>query len=84
MPKALRDKPLKYRELRKKLRDFRGVVEKRKRGKGSERMFYHPNINGRPAFYPVKCHGEGDELSKEVVRAARQRFNISIEEFYSR
>jgi len=45
-------------------------------------MFYHPNINGKPAFYPVRCHGEGTELSKEIVRAARQRFNIPIEEFY--
>lgn len=82
MPKTSGDKPLKYRELRKKLHDLRGVQEKIKRGKGSERMFYHPNINGKPVFYPVKCHGEGDEISKPVVRAARQRFSISIEEFY--
>jgi len=82
MPKNPGDKPLKYRELRKKLRDLRGVQEIKKRAKGSERMFYHPNINGKPAFYPVKCHGEGTELSKEIVRAARQRFNIPIEEFY--
>ncbi|GAI08981.1 unnamed protein product [marine sediment metagenome] len=80
MPKNIGDRPLKYRELRKKLRDLRGVQEKK--GKGSERILYHPNINGKPAFYPVKCHGEGDELSKPVVRAARQRFNIPIEEFY--
>ena len=82
MPKKLGDKPLKYRELRKRLRDLRGVKEIKKRAKGSERMFYHPNINGKPVFYPVKCHGEGDEISKPLVRATRQRFNIPIEEFY--
>jgi len=66
MPKPSGDKPLKYRELRKKLRKF-GVQEFRKRGKGSERMLHHPNINGRPVWYPIKCHGEGDELSKHIV-----------------
>jgi len=81
MPKPSGDKPLKYRELRKKLREF-GVQEFRKRGKGSERMLHHPNINGRPVWYPIKCHGEGDELSKHIVRAARERFNIKLEEFY--
>lgn len=81
MPKPSGDKPLKYRELRKKLGKF-GVQEFRKRGKGSERMLHHPNINGRPVWYPMKCHGEGDELSKHIVRAARERFNIKLEEFY--
>jgi len=81
MPKPSGDKPLKYRELRKKLRKF-GVQEFRKRGKGSERMLHHPNINGRPVWYPIKCHGEGDELSRHIVRAARERFNIKLEEFY--
>jgi predicted RNA binding protein YcfA (HicA-like mRNA interferase family) len=81
MPKPSGDKPLKCRELCKKLRKF-GVQEFRKRGKGSERMLHHPNINGRPVWYPIKCHGEGDELSKHIVRAARERFNIKLEEFY--
>ena len=81
MPKPSGDKPLKYRELRKKLRKF-GVQEFRKRGKGSERMLHHPNINGRPVWYPIKCHGERDELSRYIVRAARERFNIKLEEFY--
>jgi len=38
-------------------------------------MLHHPNIDGRPVWYPIKCHGEGDELSKHIVRAARERFN---------
>lgn len=28
------------------------------RAKGSERMIYHPDVNGRPASHPVKYHGE--------------------------
>jgi len=81
VPNPSGDKPLKYREIKKKLKRF-GVIEDKKRGKGSERMLYHPNINGKPEWYPVKCHGEGDELSKHLVRAVRQRFNIKVEEFY--
>lgn len=81
MPDLSRDKPLTYRELWKKLNKF-GVQQFRKKGKGSHRGLYHPNINGRPVWYIVKCHGEGDELSRSVVRAVRQRFNIKIEDFY--
>jgi hypothetical protein len=38
-------KPLKYRELRKKLKAY-GIVEDKSRGKGSERMFVGV-VNGR-------------------------------------
>lgn len=82
MPKGCEDRPLKYRELRKKLRKF-GVKEIVKRGKGSERMFFHPNIYGCPAWYPVKCHGEGTEISKAVVGAARRAFRISPQDFWT-
>jgi len=78
MPRAFRDKSLQYRILRKKLRKF-GVIELKRRGKGSHRMFYQADTNN---YYPIKCHGEGAELNKEIVRAARERFNIKIEEFY--
>jgi len=47
VPNPSGDKPLKYREIKKKLKRF-GVIEDKKRGKGSERMLYHPNINGKP------------------------------------
>jgi len=76
-----RDKPLQYRILRKKLRKF-GVTEDKSRGKGSERILSHPNINGKPKIFTVKCHGEGAELSRNIVRAAREKFNIKIEKFY--
>lgn len=81
MPKPPPDRPLKYRELYKKLRKF-GVTGITQRGKGSNRGFFHPNINGKPAWHFVKCHGEGDELNKDVVRATREKFNIKPEDFY--
>jgi hypothetical protein len=52
-------KPLKYRVLRKKLKQY-GVLENKSRGKGSERMF-EGVVRGRIVRYPTKCHSEGDE-----------------------
>ena len=75
-----RDKPLRYRELISILRRF-GVEEKIK--KGSRRMLFHPNINGKPAFIPIHPHSENHEFSRKVIRAVRERFSISIENFYS-
>jgi predicted RNA binding protein YcfA (HicA-like mRNA interferase family) len=46
------------------------------RGKGSERMIYHPDVEGRAASIPVKCHGEGTELRKGVLAAIRRRFKL--------
>lgn len=78
MSKPSRDKSLKYRELRKKLHKF-GVIEFKSKGKGSHRMFYYPDTN---KYFPVKCHGEGTEISRSIVQLIRQKFNIKIEEFY--
>jgi hypothetical protein len=46
------------------------------RGKGSERMIYHPDVNGRPESFPVKCHGENTELSVGVISAIIRRFDL--------
>jgi hypothetical protein len=46
------------------------------RGKGSERMFYHPDINGRPASHPVKCHGEGTPLNQKTLSSLIRRFAL--------
>ena len=58
-------KSCKFRELVKVLRkdDARFEVYQN-RGKGSERMLYHPDINGWPESYPLKCPGERDTNSK--------------------
>ncbi len=81
-------KPLKYRELRKRLKRF-GVVEDKKRGKGSERMFVGI-VASRKVTYPTKCHNEGDEKPVPVIEAIRRAFQlteehqVADEEFYGR
>jgi len=70
-------KPHKYRELEKILREYDPRFEFYKnRGKGSERMIYHPDINGKPESYPVKCHGKNTELRVGVINAIIRRFNL--------
>ena len=80
-PVPERDKPLKYRELRANLQK-NGVVEVVKRGKGSHRMFLKI-VEGRPVVDFVTCHSEGDEISRKVVQHVREKFQISLEDFYS-
>ena len=68
---------LKYRELVSRLRDHDSRFEFfERRGKGSERMIYHPDVDGRSESFPVKCHGEGTELRKGVLSAIRRRFKL--------
>jgi hypothetical protein len=70
-------KPYKFNELVKKLREHDSRFEIwANRGKGSERMIYHPDINGRPQSYPVKCHKESQELRKGVISAIIRRFSL--------
>jgi predicted RNA binding protein YcfA (HicA-like mRNA interferase family) len=52
----------KYREAKKILRKF-GIQEQPSRGKGSHRVFFHPNFRGKPRFYPVKCHNPNQQLT---------------------
>ena len=70
-------KPYKYRELVQALRRhdprFEFWVN---RGKGSERIIFHPDVNGRPESLPVKCHGESTELRKGVISAVVRRFKL--------
>ena len=39
-------------------------------------MIYHPDINGKPASYPVKCHGENTEIRKGTLADIKRRFNL--------
>ncbi len=56
-------RPVNYRKLVKALRDYDpDFAINERRGKGSHRMISHPDINGRPECYPVKCHGNNTEL----------------------
>jgi hypothetical protein len=70
-------KPLKYRKLLKKLREHdKRFVEFTNRGKGSERILFHPDINGRSESYPIKCHGEGTEIGQGTLSALIRRFSL--------
>ncbi len=39
---------------------------------------------GKPAFVPIHPHSENHEFSRKVIRSVRERFGISIEDFYSK
>ena len=78
MPKKPR---LKYREVRKILRKF-GIQEQPSRGKGSHRVFFHPNFRGKPRFYPVKCHNPSQQLTIKTIEKIRKAFSLTEEEFY--
>ena len=71
-----------YRELVKRLRkhDPQFTVFEN-RAKGSERMLYHPNINGRSESYPLKCHRESDDIRKGHLAAIRRRFGLPTDFF---
>lgn len=75
-------RPQTYRRLVKILREHDPRFEfYESRGKGSERMIYHPDVNGRPESFAVKCHGEGTELRRGVISALIRRFNLPRELF---
>jgi hypothetical protein len=70
-------KPYKFRDLVQILKKHDSRFEFwENRAKGSERMIYHPNINGRAESFPVKCHGVNTELRKGVISAVVRRFNL--------
>jgi predicted RNA binding protein YcfA (HicA-like mRNA interferase family) len=59
--------------LRKYDRRFQVWAE---RGKGSERIIYHPDIGGSARQIPVKYHGKNTELRKGVISAIIRRFEL--------
>jgi predicted RNA binding protein YcfA (HicA-like mRNA interferase family) len=46
-----------------------------KRGKGSERMIFHPSVNGRSAIYPMTFH-KGQDVGKGMLKAIIRRFSL--------
>ncbi len=46
-----------------------------KRGKGSERIIHHPDVNGRSAIYPLTFH-KGQDVGKGMLKAIIRRFNL--------
>lgn len=70
-------KPYKFRKLIKKLKKYdRRFEVYENRGKGSERIIYHPDVNGRPESHPVKYHGANTELRKGVISSIIRRFDL--------
>jgi len=45
------------------------------RGKGSERMIYHPNVNGRSQSFPMTFH-KGRDVRKGMLKAIIRRFDL--------
>lgn len=80
MPK----RPLKLRELLKKLKPYGIRTLARKRGKGSEIILLKPNAPGskQGPQYPIKNHGPGTELSIPVINRVLERFDIDSKEFW--
>jgi hypothetical protein len=70
-------RPKKYREVIHILMAYDRRFEVwAHRGKGSERIIYHPMINGRPESFPIKCHGENTEIRSGVISSLIRRFNL--------
>lgn len=74
--------PIPYRELRERLTRW-GVWENKGRGKGSERLFVQIDpTTKRERSYPIKCHGEGEDVGLGTLKACLRRFEISNKEFW--
>jgi len=70
-------KPKRYRTVIRALKRHDDRFEEWvNRGKGSERIIYHPDVNGRAESYPLKCHGRGTELGAGTLSALIKRFNL--------
>ena len=76
-------RPLSINEAFRKLlaHDNRFQVLAR-RGKGSEVIFFHPNINGRSESIPV-THHKGRDLRIGMLLAILRRFNLP-KDFFNR
>lgn len=75
--------PFKLRELLKILKNY-GILSLTKRGKGSERILLRPSEpnSKKGPQYPIKDHGDGTEISIQVINAILRRFDINQDEFW--
>ena len=74
-------KAITYRELVKRLkkRDKRYCIYANK-GKGSHRMIYHPDLDGKEVSCPVPCHASKN-LSKGVLGSIKRAFGLPSDFF---
>jgi len=66
-----------YRQVIRRLKDH----DKRfdvysDRGKGSERIIFHPDIDGVERSIPIKHHGDGTDIYVGELKAIIRRFNL--------
>lgn len=80
MPK----RPLKLRELLKRLKPHNVIMMPATRGKGSESILFRPESPGsdKGPQYPIKNHGMGTEIHVPVINAILRRFQINQREFW--
>ena len=78
------NRPLKFRELLKKLSEY-GVFVLKKRGKGSERILLKPIEQGskKGPQYPIKHHGDSTEITLPVILTILRRFDIDEDSFWN-
>ena len=70
-------KVYKFRELKRLLREHDSKFEFwAVRGKGSERMIYHPDVEGRSKSHPLKCHGNNQEIRRGALSSIIRRFKL--------
>jgi hypothetical protein len=74
---------VKYREALDRLQRF-GVIEDKRRGKGSERLWIRETApgSGKGPRTTVKCHGEGKDVARGTLRAALRRLGIDPADFF--
>jgi predicted RNA binding protein YcfA (HicA-like mRNA interferase family) len=72
MPKAKS-----YKDVIKRLIEYdeRFEIYIRK-GKGSHRTIYHPDVRGRAESYPLKYHGDKTEIASGHLTAIIRRFGL--------
>ena len=72
MPKALS-----YKEVVRRMKQYDNRFEVFiRKGKGSHRTVYHPDVKGRSASYPLKYHGAKTSLGPGHLNAMIRRFNL--------
>ena len=69
---------LKHRDLIKKLKPL-GIIELKRRGKGSERMLYRESTNDD---YPITFHGKKQEHSVGMLKAIKRRFGLTDDDIW--
>jgi predicted RNA binding protein YcfA (HicA-like mRNA interferase family) len=71
-----------FRELRKALKRYDSRFEfYQDRGKGSHRVIYHPDVQGRSAQFPLPCHSEGSDVDSNYYKGIVRRFCLP-EDFF--